>query len=349
MQTAIIAITRNGARLGARLCDGLGGELYVLQKYRGQAGGKAQGFEELKELLPRLWAECRGIVCIMATGIVVRLIAPLLQGKDVDPGVVVMDEAGKFAISLVSGHLGGANELAERCAFVSGARAVITTATDVNGLPSFDLMAREHGWVIDDLSRVKLLNSLLLDGEEVAVVDSTGLVRSYFHGQGKLAFFDTFVAGLRSHAKGVVFVTNSVVPPQLQAENLLVLRPRNLVLGIGCNRGTSREEIDAVIMSNLKRQFLSPRSVYCIATAEAKRDEPGLLACAEGLGVPLRWFSSPELNSVESPSLASPHALKAIGAAGVAEPAALLASHGGRLLLKKVKDGNVTLAIAERT
>ena len=347
MPAAVVAITRNGARLGAKLRPGLGADLFVLQKYRGQAGKAAEGFDDLKVLLPRLWDERRDLVCIMATGIVVRLIAPLLQGKETDPAVVVMDEAGKFAISLLSGHLGGANDLAERCAFVCGARPVITTATDVNALPSFDLLAKEQGWGIEDLSRVKVLNSLLLDDEPIAVVDGTGLVRSYFHGRGKLSFFDSFVAGMRSNAHGFLFVTNSVIPPQVQSERLLVLRPRNLVLGIGCNSGTAASEIEAVIMANLKRQFLSPLSIACLATAEAKRGEPGLVACAASLGVPLRWFSSEELNGVEAPSPPSAHAMKAIGAVGVAEPAALLASHGGTLLLQKVKDGNVTLAIAE--
>ena len=103
-----------------------------------------------------------------------------------------MDDAGKFAISLLSGHLGGANELAERCAFISGARPVITTATDANNLPSFDMLAKEQGWVIDDISRVKTLNSLLLDGEEIAVVDPGGQTRCWFHGRGKLSFYDTY-------------------------------------------------------------------------------------------------------------------------------------------------------------
>jgi cobalt-precorrin 5A hydrolase len=129
----------------------------------------------------------------------------------------VMDDAGKFAISLLSGHLGGANELASRCAFVTGAREVITTATDANGLPSFDLLAKDHGWEIEEMPRVKLLNGLLLDDEEIAVTDSTGLVRPYFHGRGRLVFYDTFVAALRSSARGILFVTSSVIPPQLQS------------------------------------------------------------------------------------------------------------------------------------
>lgn len=349
MPTAIITITRNGARLGARLKPLLpDATLYALPKYLGQAGKAAVPIDgTLQELIAALWQKVDGFICIMATGIVVRMIAPLLEGKDVDPAVVVMDDAGKFAISLLSGHLGGANELAGRCAYISGARAVITTATDANGLPSFDLLAKDNGWEIEDLSRVKTLNSLLLDGETIAVVDSTSLVKSYFHGRGKLSFHDSFVSGLRSGAKGFLFVTSSIIPPQLQSEGLLVLRPKNLFLGIGCNSGTPAEEILAVVSTNLKRLFLSAASVKAIGSAEAKRHEPGLIGAAEALGVPLLCYSSAELNEVTVPSPPSDHALAAIGAAGVAEPAAILAAGEGRLLLKKVKSGNVTLAIAE--
>ena len=302
---------------------------------------------ELRELVGKLWRDYEGFVFIMAAGIVVRVIAPLLAGKETDPAVVVMDDAGKFAISLLSGHLGGANELASRCAFVTGAREVITTATDANDLPSFDMLAKDHGWEIEDLSRVKLLNSLLLDDEEIAVTDNTGLVRPYFHGRGRLVFYDTFVAALRSSAKGLLLVANSIVPPQLQSERLLILRPKNLVLGIGCNSGTAAVEIEAVVVANLKRLFLSIRSVRSIATAAAKRDEAGLLAFAEKYALPVVFYESAELNAVAAPSPPSAHALEAIGATGVAEPAALLASNGGHLILKKVKSGNVTLAIAE--
>lgn len=348
MPTAVIAITRNGVRIGAKVKSGLAGaSLFIPRRYAGAAEGATVYDGDLKDLLARLWPEVDGLVCIMATGIVVRLIAPHLKGKDVDPAVVVMDDAGSFAISLLSGHLGGANDLARRCAFMTGAREVITTATDVNGLPSFDTLAREEGWVIEDLSRVKVLNSLLLDDERIAVVDPTGRVRIAFHGRGKLSFHDTFLEALESGARGCLFVTNRQLPPRFRSDSLLVLRPRNLVLGIGCNRGTGEEEIGAVVRSTLKRLFLSLRSVSCVATAEAKRDEPGLAAFAASLGVPLVWYGSGELNGVSCPSPPSSHALAAIGATGVAEPAALLASGGGTLLMQKLKSGNVTLAIAE--
>jgi cobalt-precorrin 5A hydrolase len=350
MRVAVIAITRNGAQLGQRLRGGLpGAELHVSNRYAGQAGTNRRLFDpaDLKTLTASLWKAYDGFVFIMAAGIVVRMIAPLLESKETDPAVVVMDDAGKFAISLIAGHLGGANELAERCAFISGARPVITTATDANGLPSFDLLAKEQGWVIDDISRVKLLNRLLLDDEEIAVVDPTGKTRFWLCGRGKTTFHDTFAEAMNSPAHGFLFVTNRHLPPQTQPDNLLILRPCNLVLGIGCNRGTPVDEIDNFITAQLKRIFLSRKSVRLIATITIKHDEAGLIAFAERLGVPLACFGANELNAVAVPSPPSLHALAAAGVSGVAEPSAILGSGGGRLLLKKVKSENVTLAVAE--
>ena len=348
MKTAIIAITRNGARLGALLQDRLPeSRLFVIAKY---AEGAATPFSDgVQALVEPLWPACRGFVFIMATGIVVRTIAPLLTTKDRDPAVVSMDDAGRFAVSLLAGHLGGANALAEACAEITGSTPVVTTATDVNDLPSFDMLAKDKGWHIDDLSRVKVLNALLLEGEEIAVVDPSGEVERYFAGKGKLTFHEDFVKALASGAKGLLFVTNRLIAPDESSKRLLVLRPENLVLGIGCNRGTEASEIGEVVREHLEMLSLSAASVRRIATARAKADEPGLLAFAGEFGKPLVAFESEELNEVEFPSPPSEHAFAAIGAKGVAEPAALLASGGGKLILHKIKSGNITLAIAEKT
>jgi cobalt-precorrin 5A hydrolase len=346
MKIAIIAITANGARIGETLRNGFpGSRLFVIDKH---ATGDAEPFSEgLRELVERVWPECDGLIFIMATGIVVRSIAPLLRGKDKDPAVVVLDDAGHFAISLLSGHIGGANALAKACAEVTGAVPVITTATDVNDLPSFDMLAKENGWVIEDLSRVKVLNALLLEGKDIAVFDETDTVRRYCEGKGKLRFYEDMPTALHSDADGWLFVTNKTLISEHDPDRTLVLRPLSLRLGIGCNRGTSAEEIETVVAENLGRLSLSIRSVKAIATASAKRDEIGLLEFAGKIGVPVLFYESAELNEVTVPSPPSDYAFAAIGARGVAEPAALLASGGGRLLLHKVKEGNVTLAIAE--
>lgn len=347
MQVAIIAITGNGARLGEVLQKGIpDSRLFVIEKH---ATAACTPFSEpVPALISRLWPEYGGFICIMAAGIVVRCIAPLLRAKDRDPAVVVLDDAGKFAVSLLSGHLGGANALANTCASLTGCTPVVTTATDANDLPSFDLLAQENGWVIDDLSRVKVLNALLLEGREIAVADATGRVRRYCAGRGNLTFADDAETAAASGAAGMLLVTNRTLPSAFDSQRTLVLRPVDLHLGIGCNRGAAAEEIEAVVMANLDQLGLSIKSVDCLATARAKEDEEGLLAFAAKLGVPLLFFENEELNGVAVPSPPSAHAMAAIGARGVAEPAALLASGGGTLIMKKVKDGNVTLAIAQK-
>ena len=350
MKIAVIAITKGGVRTGRILCEsGSGLQLYVSRRYADRVDNRCTVFEphELKRLIASLWKIKDGLVLIMATGIVVRMIAPLLESKDKDPAIVVMDDAGRFAVSLLSGHLGGANELAERCACAVGAQAVITTATDANNLPSFDMLAKENGWFIDDISRVKTLNTLLLDDEEIAVTDQTGQTRTWLHGRGRITFYDTFAEAAKSNARGFLYVTNGHLPPQLAPERVLILRPRNIVLGIGCNRGTAADEIEAFVTHHLKDLSLSIKSVCTVASVVAKQDEAGLIEFADRLGVPLRCFDSSELSRVAFPSPPSEHAMAAVGVAGVAEPAAILASDGGRLLLNKVKSGNVTLAVAE--
>jgi cobalt-precorrin 5A hydrolase len=214
-------------------------------------------------------------------------------------------------------------------------------------LPSFDVAAADQGWVIDDLSRVKILNSLLLAHADVAVVDSTEKLCAYFGEVQNTRFYADFSSAAESGAEGFVFVTNRQIPEKYRSESLLVLRPKNLVLGIGCNSGTAIEEIENVVSRALERLSLSFKSVCCIATAEAKRNEAGLQEYAARYSIALSFFQADELNGTLTPSPPSTHALKAIGAIGVAEPAAVLASGNGKLLLNKIRSGNITLAIAE--
>lgn len=350
MKIAIIAITRNGSVIGKKLLSSLNcAELHVSARYACESDHTVRSFEPtaLKEVLNSLWNRVDGFIFIMSTGIVVRLVAPLLRSKSSDPAITVMDDQGRFSISLLSGHLGGANELTERCAAITGSSAVITTATDAAGLPSFDMLAKEMGWGIDNICHVKNLNTLLLDNRQIAVVDHSGHTRKYFQGRGNLSFHDSIGHATESMAEGYLFVTSRQLAPEEVPANALILRPRNLVLGIGCNRGTSMEEIELFVTLQMHQLQLCPECIQSIATAEAKSDEDGLIAYAKKVGIPLKLFSSTELNRVVVTTPPSRHALDAIGATGVAEPAAILASGGGRLLLNKVKTKNLTLAVAE--
>ena len=348
-KTAIVAITPGGAALARQLGQALPQAAVHLPAGLRAADGCRYFEEPTGELLPRLFTAGLDLVCIMAAGIVMRVLAPHLRGKAVDPAVVVMDEAGCFAVSLLSGHLGGANALAGKLARLSGGRAVITTATDVNGLIAWDEAARRAGLGIEPLRQVRRLNSLLLRGEKIALVDRRGRIAGYFAEAPGVTLSATFAEAMQSGAAGVVFVTHRHIPRLNEQANLLVLRPRDLVLGIGCNRGTSAEEIGAAVAGVLAHAFLSSDSVACLATIDGKADEEGLNAFARRLELPIEYHSAEALNGVTPPTPPSRHALAAVGAQGVCEPAALLSAGTTTLLVKKRKRGNVTVAVAEKT
>lgn len=348
MDLAVVAITERGAQLARRI-GGAAENCVVCLPERFRADDGCRYFDiPLGVFLPELFGSCRGLVCIMATGIVVRILAPHLRGKAVDPAVVAMDEAGAFAVSLLAGHLGGANELARELAEITGGQAVITTATDVNGLPAWDELARRHGLVVEPVANIKHLNGQLLRGEKIALVDKRSRIAPEVLPAPGVFPAESFAAALASKAAGMVFVTHRLVPDLDRRANLLLLRPRDLVVGIGCNRGTSADEIETALSEALQRTFLSPASVACLATISDKADEAGLNEFARRHGWPIEYHDAAALNGVAAPAPPSPHALAAIGAKGVCEPAAILSAAGGRLLVAKRKRGNVTLAIAEK-
>ncbi|NOZ68453.1 MAG: cobalamin biosynthesis protein CbiG [Deferribacteres bacterium] len=323
-KTSIFYITGNGRKLAGRIA-GLYPDAEILKFNSG--------------IFAEKWRESGNIICIMAAGIVVRAAAPLLKDKTTDPAVVVLDEKGSYAISLLSGHIGGANELARRIAGHIGAQAVITTASDVQGKLSPDLWAMERNLHVEDFDKLRKISARLLRGEPVRVnteypVSTGGLPREF----------------VPVDAPGEADI---VISHRLVDCAALFLRPKNLVAGIGCNRATAESEIRQVFEDVFREEGLSVRSVKCIATIDLKRDEKGLLDFARNNGLDIEFFSSSDLNNAamrygiaESASVRT-----ATGAAAVAEPAALLAARGlfdnCTLITPKRKRGNVTLAIAQ--
>lgn len=349
MDFAIVAITEGGGRLARRIAAEAGtGEVYLPERLRCDDDGHYFS-EPLAAVLPGLFERFKGLVCIMATGIVVRLLAPHLRGKARDPAVVVLDEAGRFVISLLSGHLGGGNELARELAELLGGQAVITTATDVNGLPAWDEVARREGLTVEPLANIVSLNSLLLQGATTVLVDRRERVAGHYAELPWVLRAANFAAALKMEAAGRVFVTHRHIPQVEERKDLLLLRPRDLVLGIGCNRGTSADEIEAAVRLELRQAFLAFASLGRVASITDKCNEDGLIQFARRHDLPLEFHSVEALNAVAAPSPPSAHALAAVGAKGVCEPAALLSAAGGALLVHKKKVGNVTLAVAEKS
>ncbi|MFG2962807.1 precorrin-3B C(17)-methyltransferase [Streptomyces sp. NPDC048288] len=273
----------------------------------------------VRDAVRSAFAECEQLVCFLATGAVVRLIAPLLGEKATDPGVVCVDEGGRFAVSLVGGHGGGANELAVAVGEVLAARPVVTTATDAVGLPGLDTL----GFPVE--GAVAAVSRALLDGEPVALrAESTWpLPPLPLAGEGAYT----------------VRLTDRAVEP---AANEVLLRPPSLVVGVGASKGAPVEEVLTLIEAALRDAGLSPRSIAELATVDAKAGEPGIVEAAARLGVPLVTHSAEELAEVRVPN-PSDAPLAAVGTPSVAEAAALL--RGGELLVPKRKsDGRPAMA-----
>jgi len=319
MKTAVLAITRGGRKLACRITSGLHDCHYLDSK----AG--------IAETMRRAWTEYDGLVCIMAAGIVVRSIAQLLENKQTDPCVIVCDESGRFVISLLSGHIGGGNALAEKISGLIGGQAVITTASDILGHTAVDIWARNHCLRAEDDGVFVRLSSLLLDSGRLRVLSD-------------IEFADMpedFI--LVDDARNADLIVSARTG--FQGLSAQFLRPRNLVVGIGCNRGTTCRRIQEALIGTLTMHKLSIFSIRALASIDLKADEQGLLKFAETKNLELQLYSRDELNSV--PGLKSSRTVyQAIGAHGVAEPAAILASNGGRLRVEKVKWPDVTIAIA---
>jgi cobalt-precorrin 5A hydrolase len=348
LKLAIVALTEGGVLLARDLGTSLPeAAIYVPSRFS-LSSDQHLYTGPVSDLLPQLFTQVEGLVCIMATGIVIRILAPHLRGKEIDPAVCVMDEKGEHVISLLSGHLGGANDLARDIATICGGRPVITTATDVNGLPAWDDIARREKLSIEPLKNVRRLNSMLLEREEIVLVDPQQLIASYYTDLSNIRPMESLAEALKVEAKGLVFVSNRDGSEWAEREDILLLHPKNLVVGIGCNRGTTSIEIEQVVTETFARLHLSTASVASLASVEAKRDEVGLLEYAQRFSLPINFHSADDLNRIKSPSPPSEHALAAVGATGVCEPAALLSANNISLLLSKQKCGNVTIAIAEK-
>jgi cobalt-precorrin 5A hydrolase len=337
--TKILALTPAGAALAHRLARGLKGECWLPEALAGEPGDLI--FHKLAQAFQEAFARNHNLVCVMAAGIVVRSMAPYLKGKDTDPAVVVVDEAGHFAVSLLSGHIGGANELARRVAQVLGGTAVITTATDVHGLPALDVLAAAHGLSIENLAGVRLIHMALLAGRPVRLVDPEGFLSGELSAYPELFSLEPDLDRALTGPGPTVYVgiRERDWPPEW-----LRLRPRNLVAGMGCHKETPAEELLAFIRKTFEQEKLSLLSLKVLATIEAKKDEPGLRMAARRLGVEFLWFTATELKDIPVPN-PSFRVARHMKVASVSEAAALKAG-GVELIVTKQKSPNATLAVA---
>lgn len=342
---AAIATTPNGARRLQPLCQSSGATLWVPPSLSHIPGAEVYP-GSLKDHLEGLWQRHHSFVFCLAAGAVTRLIAPLLADKASDPAVVVVDEAGQFAISLCSGHQGGADRLAKLVALQLGATAVLTGAAVGLGLPGIDIFGLPFGWQ-RGAGNWTAVSAAVARGETVEVIQETGskLWQQHLPGGHNLVFENPNLP-----ATAQILIGNE---PN-SGENCVNWHPRVLWLGIGCERGTSAELIAYAIQQSCQSANLAMEAIAGIATIDLKADEVGLLAVC-GNKWPLKTFSAEELQMIEVPNPSSVVASE-VGTPSVAEAAALKAANSQQLLVEKQifraeqidnSSGAVTVAIAQ--
>lgn len=352
-QYAIVAITKHGVEIARRLHkEFVHSDLYYMSKF--EKGDEQKRHIQLfsgsvRMLLPTLFEQYKGIVMIISLGAVVRMIAPILKDKKTDPGVVVIDDRGENVISVLSGHIGGANELTHEVAAALGANAIITTASDVQKTIAVDLFGARFGWEWDSDEKLTPVSAAVVNEEHVAIVQESGEKNwwQYDHPlPEQIITYPSIQKALEAKPNAALIVTHRLLTEEEEAilENGVVFRPNNVVIGMGCNRGTSAEEIEQVILETLNELNISIKSVKALCTIELKKDEVGLLEMADKYGWEFVYYSPEEINKValEAPS---DTVFKYTGVYGVSEPAARIYTGANRLELVKKKSGNVTISV----
>ena len=304
----VAAFTRDGAALALRIARELGGEAWASARYAGNGVLPMEG--TVSDWARQRFLPGNELVFVSACGIAVRAVAPFVKSKQSDPAVVCLDDQGQFVISLLSGHLGGANQLARRIAAVTGGMPVVTTATDVHGKTAVDEWAKEHDCAIENIGAVKRISSSVLDGERVGVA-----------------------------------VTDQLAPAPWPVT--LWLRPRVLVLGVGCKRGTTMDMLKSSLDDFLAGAGVSPLSLCAVASIDLKKDEAGLIGLADSLGVPFVTYSAAELAATAGRFTPSERVKSVTGVDNVCERAAVRCS-GGALVRSKTLYPGVTMALARK-
>ncbi|WP_349763939.1 cobalt-precorrin 5A hydrolase [Fusobacterium sp. SYSU M8D902] len=322
MRLAIWSVTRGAGNLAKKIGVKLEADIYTLKKF--QLENTIQ-IENFTDELTKKFNNYDGHIFIMATGIVIRKISCLIKSKDIDPAVLVIDEGGNFVISLLSGHIGGANELTYKVANTFSLLPIITTSSDVTGKIAIDTLSQKLNCEMESLTKAKDLTSLIVDNKKVEILLPNNVK-----------------IGENTNSSGVVIASNK--------KNIDIMRiyPKNLIVGVGCRRGTPKEEIFKALDQVMKKHNLAYESIKRVATVDIKADELGLLSLVEELQKELVIISREEIKEVEQRFKGSEFVKKQIGVSCVSEPCALLASNGnGDFLEQKYIYNGITISIYE--
>jgi cobalt-precorrin 5A hydrolase len=340
---ALYAITRHGIAIARRLAPELqDSDLYVSEKLiAGAPPGSRPLSLPMGPTLADTFAAYDCHVFIISVGAVVRMIAPLLKNKKVDPAVVCVDDAARFSICVLSGHVGRGNVFTDRVACVLGAQSVVTTASDAIGTLTVDILGRDLGWKLDDLDRnVTRGCAAVVNAAPVLFVQEAG--EPNFWPEDKPlpegVRYATSLDGVDPRAFEILLVATDRDVEKSHPEhfaNAVVYRPKSLVVGLGCDKAAAADMVERGVFELLARSGLSPKSVASLATIDKKKDEPAFLALSEKYGWPLTIYAAEELDRVSGIENPSETVKQFVGTRGVAEPAALLAARASELAVPK--------------
>lgn len=357
---ALVAITLHGCKLALKIDDlikhqqSLAVDFYFPQKFHSQIKGlekikTARFFTgKAKNVLSFAFENYSGIIALFSLGALIRLMAPLLKSKQEDPGVVVIDEKGNFAISVLSGHMGGGNELCRTMAQLTGAQAVITTASDVQGTIPVDILGKNYNWTMEPSDFLTPISAAIVNEEPVAFIQESGENVLPDPLPSNLHLYSTLQEALSSQTKTVILITHRQLTPDelnwLSNKQFVLYHPKTIGIGLGCNRGTKTAEISAVVAETLAELNLSPMSIRTVASIDLKSNEQGLLDFCQQIGLKPEFYSPKQLNAVDIDH-PSDVVFKYTGSYGVSEPAAKLITKNKNLLLAKKVSGNVTISL----
>lgn len=325
---ALAAFTARGCELGKKLEKALGGRLYTTERLAKELGLPCYG--DLRRWTEIQFQNAQALVFIGASGIAVRSVAPFVADKFTDPAVVSVDEMGRFAVPLLSGHVGGANALAKRIAELTQGQAAISTATDVNGKFAVDVWAAGQNLVICQRERAKLVSAAILEGKQVGI-------RSDYPIAGSLP------QGLELNGSRLGISIGAAMK-DAPFETTLHLVPRAITLGVGCRRGTSLETLETALGMFLEETAIPLEAITGIASIDLKKDEPGLLKLAETHGWETRFYTSQVLAGVEGDFPSSSFVKQTTGVDNVCQRAAQCV--GGTIIVPKTICHGVTFAAA---
>jgi len=344
---AVLAITKNGIEIGLKLKEYFSDfEIFAPIKFSNN-NGKIHWYDEsTTQKIVDLFKNNDGIICLFSLGAVIRLLAPHIKDKKTDPAVIVIDDNADFVISVLSGHLGGANELSNGIAKKMGATPVITTAADVNKTIAVDLVGREFGWKIDDESNVTRISAFMVNKEKIGIFQNTGKKEWW---KGKLPENITFFSNIKdlkdSNSKGYLIITNDQIDDESILKNSVVYRVPDLVIGIGLHWDTSKETILNGVNETLEKFELKQKQIARFVSIKKEKDVIGLIELGKEMNIPIEYIDREKLATITAPNPSE--TVQAFeGTASVSEAAAIKSSKGELIVEKQKFPPNLTVAIA---